>query len=323
MNTLICVLILIIVSFEKSLGQNSLNCEYEDNEGVYTCYLNIKNTNGLDNFTEIIGVHEPGYSDENVVVLSAVLGSKSSNIPSIICEKFVNVKTIEFDSIEIAKIGENSFKGCKKVEKISLRRNAITEINELAFSENLELNNLALDTNLLTSLPETVFANQLKMKYLYLKNNKILDLPNEVFSSLQSLVQLDLSGNEITNPKWFQNLEKLQKLFLNDNKIVELPTGAFSSLQALYYLTLSSNSITTIHSKSFGSLPNLKTVYLQLNAVNEIDEMFISDTGVSYLNMSKNVCADKMITDISSLRESMMNELAACFNNYKDLTSEN
>lgn len=322
MNTLVCALILIIVSFEKFYGQSSLSCGYVDNDGVYSCNLDINNPNGFDNFTEIMGEHEPGYLDEEVAIVSAVLGSKSTNVPSIICERFVNVKTIELNSIGVTKIGENSFKECNKVEKISLKRNSITEINELAFNKNLELNNLALDTNQLTSLPGNVFDKQIKMRYLYLKGNKILDLPDEIFSKLQNLEFLELSGNEISNPRWFNNLGKLLKLYLHDNKIVELPDGAFSSLQSLTYLTLASNNIATIFSSSFGSLPNLKTVYLQQNIINEIDELFITNTGVTFLNMSKNACVDKIVTDSTPQREAIKNDLATCFNNFKALTSE-
>jgi len=324
MNVKIGVLILLVVSFQNTLAQGTLSCEYVPRSGVYFCDLSIENPNGFDNFTEISGSHVASYLDRNVAEISAVTGSNSTNIPSIICETFINIKIVMFANIGIETIGENSFKKCTKIEKISLNDNNIKEVNALAFNENLELDSLILESNQLTTLLEALFTNNLKLKFLNVGKNIISDMPNRIFESLKNLTYLDLSTNDIVNPKaeWFKELENLEKLFLNDNKIIELPANVFSSLQLLVYLTLGSNKINVIESKSFGSLPNLNGVEIQQNNITAIDKQFIENTGVTYLDANLNYCVNKTIKDSSPQRETMKNELKTCFENFESLNSK-
>jgi Leucine-rich repeat (LRR) protein len=322
MNVKISVLIILFVSFQSTLAQGSLYCEYALQSGVYSCKLLIDNPNGFDNFTGISGRHVIPNSFRDVTEISASTGSNSINIPSIICEKFVNVKEVTLSYVGIGIIGENSFKGCTKILKISLNGNEIAEVNQLAFSENLHLESLTLESNWLTTLPEELFINQLKLDSLFVSNNQISDMPNKIFDPLESLTYIDLSRNKIVNPKveWFAKLVNLDKLLLNDNRIVELPENIFSSLQFLYYLTLANNDIRTIDSKSFGTLPMLELVDLKHNRIDAIDEQFISNnTNVYHLNAEDNICVSKTIEDVSPQRETMRNELRDCFKNFESL----
>jgi len=324
MNVKIGVLIFLFVSFQNTLAQGPLNCVYKLENRVYFCDLSISNAKGFDNFTEISGSHLSRNLNKDVVKVTIVTGSISTNIPSIICEKFINVKEITLANIGLEIIGENSFKNCIKIETISLSDNKIKEVNALAFNENLELDSLTLESTQLTTLPEELFTNQLKLTSLYIGNNKISDMPNRIFDPLQNLIILDLSNNDIVNPKaeWFKMLANLEKLFLNDNKIIELPVDVFKLLQFLDLLLLSNNNISVIESKSFGTLPALNIVELQQNRISAIDAQFISNTGVTILDVSQNICINKTIEDSSPERGTMKSDLKNCFDNFELLKSK-
>jgi hypothetical protein len=289
MDTKVCSLIFLFVSFVYG----TLNCNYSEGN-FYKCELTIDNPTGLDNFTEITGNHIDPYDESFVEEIQAASGSKSTNIPEIICNTFDSVKTISLASIGLETIGENSLKKCTRIKKIFLIGNEIKTVNGLAFS-----GKPLLDT-------------------LDLSRNKISDLPDETFSLVKSLKKLDLSGNEIVNPKWFGNLGKIQELYLNNNKIIDLAAGTFGSSDFLTYLSLANNGLTTIKSESFGALPNLATIDLQHNKINEIDEQFINNSGVETLNANGNVCVDK---DIEG-RKYIIYELSVCFQNYQYLFSK-
>lgn len=323
MSSRICALIFLFVSFQNTLGQEFLNCDYELKSGIYSCNLKINNPNGFDNFTEIGGQHLTSYRNRDVNEVIATNGSNSTNIPSIICEKFENVKTIALVNVGLEQIGETSFKYCKNIEKISINENKIADVSEVAFIDNFELNSLILEANQLTALPEGLFKNQTKLKFLNIAKNNITDLPDKVFQSCQNLEYLDMSNNGISILKknWFADLQSLERLLLNDNKIVELPDDAFESLLGLVYLTLANNNISAINSSSFGPLQKLYSVNFKGNRINAIDEQFINKTGIAILVADRNICVNKTIEDETLEREVVKNELKDCFKNFENIKS--
>ena len=307
------------MNYHASYGQ-VLSCSYRNdaNKG-YTCGLTIQNPNGFNNFTEIGGTHLAGKTNEDVQYVLGVYGSNTTNIPSIICEKFQNATGIELRIIGIDNIDENSLKNCKQLTYLELYGNKISKIDEKSFIENLELQTLYLNGNQLTILPENVFANQHKLITLWLDINKITDLPENIFISLRNLDRLDLQNNQIKNlrTKWFENLENLNYLVLSNNQIEELPRNVFSSLKKLPIIFLHHNELKVIH--SFGILPNLTEVLLYINQINALDEKFIDNIGVELLDVRLNLCANVNIFDNSTSKQSMRSKLQKCFDNYKVL----
>jgi len=321
MNSKILFSILIFaVNFHACYCQ-VLSCVYRIDGYGYTCFLTIQNPNGLNNFTRINGTHLTGKSNNDVRHIYDGYGSNTTNIPSIICETFQFATTIVLQSIGIQIVDEYSFKNCKNALFLSLVSNKITKVDEKSFSENLELQGLYLYNNELTTLPENVFTNQQKLDILRIDLNKITDLPENIFHSLTNLTRLDMDNNQIKNlgSEWFKNLHKLNILYLYSNQIEELPKNVFRSLKELNAIRLYNNKFKVVHSDSFGISPNLTEVYFGNNQINAIDERFIDNTGVEWLQMYGNLCANTDIFDSSESRESMRNKLQTCFNNYKAL----
>jgi len=321
MKTEFIVLVLIIfISNHQSYGQ-VLNCDFLFYNTLYTCNLTIVNPNGLNNFTGISGTHLTGMTDNDIERIYSPTGSNSTNVPSIICEKFKNVEYIYLLSMGIKKIDEHSFKNCKILFYLDLGFNQIDTIDEKSFSENTELHYLYLLYNELTSLPENVFLNQQKLVTLWFDYNRISNPPKNVFDPLENLRELDLRGNQIKNLKvrWFEKLENLKNLYLVSNQIEELPKNVFSPLKNMDLLDLYNNKLKTIHANSFGILPNLTTINMMFNFIDAVDERFIDNTGVISLNMQNNNCANVFIFDDSTSRETMRNDLQNCFNNYNIL----
>jgi len=322
MNLNIWVSIFIfVVNYQTIYGQ-VLSCSFRtDSYYGYTCVLTIQNPNGLNNFTGISGTHLTGKSNRDVQCITRSSGSNTTNIPSIICEKFKYVTRIYLQSIGIQIVDEYSFKSCKNLLYLSLAGNKITKFDEKSFSEKLELQTLHLNNNQLTTLPANVFANQQKLKELWLYGNRITDLPENIFHSLTNLTILDMDNNQIKNlsSEWFKNLQTLIFLYLNSNQIEELPKNVFSPLEKTTLITLRMNELKVIHSDSFGISPNLTDVYFENNQINAIDERFIDNIGLHWLDMRSNSCANDFIFDSSASRQSMRNTLQTCFNNYKAL----
>ncbi|KAL7043526.1 hypothetical protein ACKWTF_001556 [Chironomus riparius] len=289
-----------LLNFEI-INAQLMSCSYRnDISREYICDLMIQNINGVNNFTRVSGAHLIDKNNDDVQQILRATGSKTINIPSIICETFQYATLINLQQLEIQKVDEYSFKSCKNLTYLNLKDNKITKINENSFSENLKLQTLSLQNNQLTTLPENLFINQQNLKELDLGTNRIKQL----------------------KIKWFQNLQNLNILLLDANQMEELPKDTFSSLTSLSSIWISSNNLKVIHSDSFGFLPNLTDVYLSQNQINAIDEGFTAYTGVQRLDMIGNLCANDFIEDNSSSIQLMRRALQTCFENHKVLHGE-
>ncbi|KAL7043443.1 hypothetical protein ACKWTF_001505 [Chironomus riparius] len=315
------VVLLVLLNFRSSLGQ-FLSCSYRNNDTYgYTCDLTIQNPNGLNNFVSIGGTHLTGKTNNDVRRVLRVFGSNTTNVPSIICDKFQSVTRINMDYIGIQTIDEKAFENCKKLQILNLSTNRITKVDEKAFTENLELIDLDFFYNQLSELSENLFKNQKKLTRLSLYSNKLSDLPKKIFNSFQNLISLNLGGNELKYPRveWFLSLGSLQTLYLRINQIEQLPRNIFMPLKNMESIYLENNNIKVINSDPFRGLYNLKTVFLSDNKIEAIDERFIDNTGVDTLIVPRNICVHSNIFDNSTSRISMRLTLQDCFENFDDL----
>ncbi|XP_070505241.1 serine protease gd-like [Chironomus tepperi] len=73
-----------------------------------------------------------------------------------------------------------------------------------------------------------------------------------------------------------------------------------------------SNKLTIIDAASFGVHKNLKLIYLHNNKISQIDEKFIDNTAVNWINMEGNMCSNKELGGIERIKAS----LKTCFENY-------
>ncbi|KAL7043457.1 hypothetical protein ACKWTF_001515 [Chironomus riparius] len=323
-NELIATIVIIIIGNHASYSQ-LLNCSYRNNDTLgYTCDLTINNPNEFNNLTEISGLHMTGMTDGDVQRILSVTGSNSTNIPTIICEQFINVTRIELLSMGIQRIDESSFKNCKMLNYLDLKSNRITIIDEKSFIENTELQTLYLLSNQLSILPKNVFLNQQKLQKLWLNFNRLSNPPKNVFDPLKGLTELDWRGNGIRNlsVEWFEKLESLTSLHFRSNLIEELPKNVFSSLKKMTSLNIDANRLKIIHADSFGVLPSFTQINLSYNQIYAVDEKFIDKTGLKLIAIGYNLCVNSTIFDNTATRDEMRYSLQYCFNNYQNLNLE-
>lgn len=316
-------LFIILIDFAVTFGQeDSLTCEYSVFRD-YSCRLTIFNPNGFDNFDKIEGAHMEDKTDKDVKEMDNYFyrNHTSTNIPSIICIQFENLERIELRYLGIQIIDKNSFKNCKNLSWLDLGDNAISTIPEDTFSSNTELKRIMLSFNQLTNLPDNLFKNQQNLEYLSLSANKLSNRLDNILNPLINLTNLVLSGNQITSLKveWFSHLTKLKNLYLNTNQIEELPKNMFSSLRELAVIEVARNYLTVIHADSFGDFRRPQWFDIQSNQIFAVDEMFLNNTNVMFLNILFNVCASQRFQDDSPNRHQIRFGLRTCFQNYEKL----
>lgn len=323
---LILILILLINVHNISSQDEFISCRYDffDTFCDYSCYLNINNPNGFNNFTDISGAHLAGMSDEDVETVEHQYSAHSitTNIPSIICQKFPNLKHLLLYGIGIVRIDDYSFRDCKNILVLWVGWNEITSIAENALAENTKLLYFMLFGEPIKTLPEGLFQKQHELISLVMYFNNFEDLPENIFLTLRNLEELWLFDNGIKYLKaeWFSSLENLQALQLDSNPIEDIPENTFSHLRNLRDLEMSRSALTVIHSNSFGKHPNLTRIGFSENQIFAIDEKLFDNVNPNIsASFLRNVCTNARATGIDAIKTVFRH----CFNNYEKLSGKN
>lgn len=342
----IVIVLTFLVNSNLVLGQNEFaRCAYRAGT-TYFCDFTIFNPRGVNNFHTINGTHiTTSYNDAYVNTLINLSGSITTVVPTIICEKFINLQRVTLCDLQIEELNmenDNSFKKCINILYIELCRNNISEISGNTFGTSTKLQDLRLYDNGIKNVSEYAFINLYNLTTLWLNDNQIANLPLDVFKPLENLRTLNLNDNKIVTLKLelFQHLKRLETLhlqrnkittvvtfdvaipvyylYMNENSLKQLPEKAFNFYLNLNTLHLHNNTFEIIHSNAFGNMPNLRSVRFDNNNINSFDPYFFNLTGVMYLNMTRNVCANEHIFDNSTSRFSMRVILADCIYNYEN-----
>ena len=132
----------IFVIIQKSKGQ-ILHCRYSIEE-AYTCKLDVLLAGSRMNSTNISGIHLDDKSDDDVVIVRSTFGSYSSLFPSMICEKFKNLKCLDFKDLGVQLVQNNSFDNCPNLEKLLINIAINAELPDNLFNSNSKLSSVMI-----------------------------------------------------------------------------------------------------------------------------------------------------------------------------------
>lgn len=218
------ILAIILSMICAAYGQNEfLSCTYQIDETYgYTCVLSIRNLNGVNNFTEILGTHLGNYSDIDVTrVFSHANRSITTNIPSIICRTFYKTKFLFLRELGIEVVGINALSGCENLVELQIINNFINDLPEGIFKGFSALKLLNLGSNRINQLRPQWFASMRNLQDLRLGSNNIRELPPNVFVPLRSVERIELQNNLIRaiHSDSFGVLIKFSTLTIQNNSV--------------------------------------------------------------------------------------------------------
>lgn len=288
MKIVLIIYALLSVAFAQEPA--GLTCNYFLSLETYRCELTINNSNGLDDFTNIGGIHLEGFTNADVTYILRVAGF-SPNIPRVICDTFPNLERVTLFDTGLSEISDNSFAGCTQMTLLDLTSNRIRTISSNAFASLTNLEFLYLEQNDIGTLPENVFANQQELILLDLSYNPFDGgIPNGVFQPLSDLRTLFLGFSNLNaiNSQWFTSNPNLDYLYLPGNRI-ELTETSFTGLSRVTYLNLARNNINDIPEGTFAPLESLLYLYLYANNFTELEADFFPNLpNLQYLDISEN-----------------------------------
>lgn len=247
-----------------------LFCDFQHDGLKYGCQLEIFNPNNLNNFTEVIGSHLNGFTNNDVTAVYH-RNRDSTIVPTIICDIFPNLSIFDFVNTRITEIDDTLFSGCSKLKELWLASNRISSIASNAFINLRNVTHIDLSNNLLTNLPKNVFANQQNLQYLGMHSNALTDIPIGLFRPLENLQTIELSRCNLNASinQLFATNTRLKRMSLDSNRFA-LSEDSFVGLEQLEYLDLGNNSINEIPVGTFASTPNLLIMLLRSNKLLEL-----------------------------------------------------
>jgi len=209
-------LILSVLTFGCIAVDVSSNCTFIYSFNKYACKFAANGFADENDVTLIEGQHLPDYGDEQVERISAFMTSIAV-MPTIVCEKFVNLQSIEFSASDMQTITENSFSKCLSLNFLRL------SYNKLELRNNTELQSIILDYNDIDYIEDGTFRNLHKLIRLTLYYNKVTTLGRDFFQGLDNLGFFDLSKNPLqsVHPDILKNIPsyKMDLKLLNDDCI--------------------------------------------------------------------------------------------------------
>lgn len=200
----------------------------------------------------------------------------------------------------------------KKIEKLDLSNNQITDFSEIYVLKDIQIRQIILDLNKLSVIPRTVFLNN-RIERLSVSYNKLSSISQDLFLSLKnSLEHLEVEHNNLSElPDSLAEVARLRHLSLAYNRLEEVPalpvriqtlslagnflTSIPSALQMLEpgsirYLDLSYNRITNLLQNEFLDWStSLGTINLRGNRIAQIyKNVFPASMPVKEINLSFN-----------------------------------
>lgn len=247
-----------------------------------------------------------------------------------------------FESLEELNIEGNQLESfnngilqLKKLKKLNLSRNSISQLPDLSSLSNLEF--LDSSSNRISEIPESIFSilklkildfgfnhniktisdkiHQLQdLQSLNLNANEIESLPINT-SKLTNLSSLNLAGNPLKNHlEIITKLPKLKSLDISDNTSednqISIP-NSLANLESLNYLNMSRCNIVEIPN-SIGELKNLEYLNLENCEIEIVDSAIGNLVKMVTLNFAGNRNLDSIPETIGNLEKLEMLNLYDC-----------
>lgn len=283
-KSVISLAILLAIS-NLTYSQNEVvSCNYlVDEEFGYTCVMSIRNLNGVNNFTEILGTHVVNHSDEKVMrVFSHANRSITTNVPSIICATFNNSKRLHLRDLGIRILDEHALRGCERLVELEMPNNNITNLPANVFKDFTEMRFINFASNQITQLRPELFTSMINLEVLRLNTNFISELPRGIFIPVRNL----------------------QSLELNNNRLRAIHSDSFGVLPKFHLLLVASNFIQAIDER-FIDNTDITSIDIRTNTCANVN---ISDT-TAMRNVMRNNLATCLINYVNLVNGKLENSL--------------
>lgn len=254
------------------------------------------------------------------------VSSRLSSLPSLIFQKFTNMKTLNCDGVNLQSLSSADMKGAANLTEFSCNSNYVKTLGKNAFENSKQLESLDISINDIESIDSTAFGGLSELKKLLLYDNKLNSLPEDIFKDLSRLNEINLSNNQLQtiDVKLFSSCTALKYIYINDNLIGSIHESAFENNEHIEFLEISDNRLTSLKlnlsaSGLYANNNQLQSIHLGSigylsfynNSISNV--IFTIHQDILSLNMSTNNLNCDSLSDI--IKCSALKSLDLSFNN--------
>ncbi|XP_014246187.1 immunoglobulin domain and leucine-rich repeat-containing protein 2 [Cimex lectularius] len=191
--------------------------------------------------------------------ISSLLGQFDGNI---------NLEELILSNNRINNLSMDVFQNLKKLKRLDLSKNELSNIAALGSLDPMPLEYLDLSENLIAYLPSDLFYHSNKLQSLNLAENSLEELPALCFMNCRELKHLRLDNNKLITLKndHMYGLVNLTTFSIKDNSLENISDAAFIYTKNLQSLDVSGNNITVIP-MSIKQLPYLREFVIEPSGI--------------------------------------------------------
>lgn len=295
--------ILLCVIAANSSEIREFKCEFTNN-AIFGYSCEFRRAEWNDRANEIISRdnHLKNKSDKDVKMVSFI-DSDIKFIHDGIFSAFINLEILDVSKAKMTTWTRGDLKGAKKLKRLVLAQNELTEIADNSFLGAITLEHLSIDANKIAILNDKAFNALTMLQSLDLSGNLLTIISANVLTPLKKLESINLSGNKITiieegafigntrleflnlqenlieklDENAFTKLTSLTILYLHQNKIADLPEKIFQPCQLLMEIRLDDNNLTAVHKYLFWFNKKLKMINMMGNPLESFDAYYLNE----------------------------------------------
>ncbi|KAG5669550.1 hypothetical protein PVAND_017437 [Polypedilum vanderplanki] len=200
------LLLFAVLQFLNLYGQGQEikpHCDYSHQLFNYQCNFTINNINKRDDFEDISGIHLNFMTDNDVTSVIAH-EQYSALIPSIICDKFKNIRDLTFTASHVEILTSKAFQNCRNLRTLVIFSNLISDLPENLFNINRNLRFLNLEKNLLTKIDSKSFSAAINsIDNFVISFNRIEAIDEKFFDKATKLMTFWTEGNKCVSQNFF------------------------------------------------------------------------------------------------------------------------
>ncbi|XP_044018629.1 chaoptin-like [Aphidius gifuensis] len=292
---------------ELHIIQSNIN---EIKNHAFTNVRGIKYLNFAEN--SISTIENEAFSEvgHSLQILKLAHALSMNEIPSKSFKDLTNLQYLDMSNNKIRTMPDNSFHFLKRIKKIELQDNEISEIKKGTFQGDIHstLEEIDFSFNRISNLQIHTFVDLSSMSLINLADNNIENINRRAFMNMNRLKYINLRGNKIKliADESFQNLPDLEFLDLSYNKLTEFDFGWFdqvgtlssfkvnSSHNSIIKLKIELSTLSTPNSMYFTSggiiQSNIRVLDLSHNNITEIDKFYFRpvEYSLTHLYLSNN-----------------------------------
>jgi len=164
--------------------------------------------------SSVSGEHKDGKTTKDVTILDVKNSMNVEYLPNQLGDFFPSLEIVSITHNNLKFIGRNNFKWMRKLNKLFLRNNQLTEIEENSFDDLINVDRIDMNDNNLKVMPKNLLVHMRKLLFFNADNNNLEFIEPGFFAKNTKLIYINVNGNKLKQ-LFIECVKRSQLQFVN------------------------------------------------------------------------------------------------------------